>query len=309
MSSDLQVAMLTYAIGNYADETVLQNLACENRGVFYRAPDHADLGAIMSKYFLYFALGSRQCTVRWIEYKDWITGTPLMAGCLPFYSPTETAAIAPVRGVSCVDLNMIVPVAQMKEHPHYTEFACQTDFSSRQCAALYLRDCDLAAMRAEAGSTCPSDRSCTASDGYCVDPTCKDNPSFRDSKGYYCDQWVGENCQQAFFLFGYSHEEQDKILQNCPHSCLQCARATHPVNCTDECTGESGNVLCRERITGGDPFAPEPSEKVEAEHLNGQSERSDNSETNGNSDDVGTTVSYCGNFGVTVSLFFLAQSI
>jgi uncharacterized protein YegL len=244
MSSDLQVAMLTYAIGGGADETVLQRLACENRGVFYRAPDGADLGAIMSKYFLYFATGSRSCTVRWIEYEDWITQTPLMAGCLPFYSPTETAAVAPLRGVSCVDLNMVVPLERMKQHAMYSEFACQTDFSSRQCAALYLRDCDLAAMRAEEGSTCPSDRTCTDSDGYCIDPKCKDNPSFRDSRGYYCDQWVGEHCQQATTL-GYSQEDQEKILLNCPHSCLQCARATSTSDCADECTGVSGNVQCR----------------------------------------------------------------
>jgi hypothetical protein len=295
MSSELQVAMLTYAIGNGADETVLQNLACENRGVFYRAPDGADLGAIMSRYFLYFALGSRSCTVRWIEYSDWITGTPLMAGCLPFYSPTETAAVAPLRGVSCVDLNMVVPLERMKQHPMYSEFACQTEFSSRQCSALYLRDCDLAAMRAEAGSTCPSDRVCTESDGYCVDPKCKDDPVFRDSKGYYCDQWVGESCQQATTL-GYTQADQDEILQNCPHSCLLCARATHPDDCTDECADVSGNVECRVRITGGDPFGPDPTEEPSGI-------------VNENGDNPGTKVSHCGDFGLPASLFFLAFSI
>jgi uncharacterized protein YegL len=252
-AAELQVAMLTYAIGGDADETVLRNLACENRGVFYRAPEGADLAGIMSKYFLYFALGTRSCNVRWIEYSDWITATPLLAGCLPFYSPTSTNEIGALRGVSCVDLNMVVPLERMKRHPNYNEFQCQTDFTSMSCEALYLRDCDLAAMRAEAGTTCAGDEACSASDGYCVDPTCHDDFTFKDEQGYYCDQWVGEDCAKAEDL-GYSKSNADAIRAACPHSCLQCGRAASAAECHDECAGQTGNIACRERKEGVDLF-------------------------------------------------------
>ena len=43
----------------------------------------------------------------------------------------------------------------MKKHPSFSEFQCQTDFVSQSCEALYLRDCDLAAMRQDAGNQSP----------------------------------------------------------------------------------------------------------------------------------------------------------
>jgi hypothetical protein len=254
-ASELQVAMLTYAIGNDADETVLKKVACENRGVFYKAEEGRDLGAIMSKYFLYYALGTRSCNVRWIEYLDWITDEPLLAGCLPFYSPTTTPETSALRGVSCVDMNMVVPLVTMKKHPSFSEFQCQTDFVSQTCEALYLRDCDLAAMRQDAGNQCPGDRSCTQGDGFCVDPTCHDDNMFKDSKGFYCDQWVGEDCEKATQM-GYSQADQANILSNCPHSCLKCGRTASVEDCKNECDGQTGNVICRKRIKGEDMDDP-----------------------------------------------------
>ena len=62
------------------------------------------------------------------------------------------------------------------------------------CEALYLRDVDLADIRASAPAAqmCPGDTPgvYTADDGYCVDPACRDTPNYMDAKGYTCDQWV-----------------------------------------------------------------------------------------------------------------------
>jgi hypothetical protein len=155
-----------------------------------------------------------------------------------------------------VDLNMVVPLETMKQHPMYDEFQCQTDFVSRSCEALYLRPCDLAAMRAEAGMTCDGDKACAAADGYCVDPTCRDDPIFKDEKGFYCDQWVGEDCARAAEDYGYSQANEEQILAKCRHSCLLCTRAASPSECHDECAGQTGNVVCRDRITGVDVNDP-----------------------------------------------------
>ena len=46
----------------------------------------------------------RFCTVRWSDYTDAVTGTRLLAGCLPVYDQGTQE----VRGVTCADLNMVV---------------------------------------------------------------------------------------------------------------------------------------------------------------------------------------------------------
>jgi hypothetical protein len=250
--------VLTYAIGDGAEEEVTKRLACENRGVFYKVSDGGDLGSIMSKYYLYFALGSRSCTVRWVEYEDAITKELLLAGCLPFYSTDyESDEKGMLRGVSCVDVNMVAPLSKIKTSPTYDQFQCMTRVVSMQCEALYLRDCDLQAMRAAVGSTCPGDKPCTGADGYCIDPTCKDDITYVDPQGYFCDQWVGDDCTKAYPEWNYkSQAEEDEILRRCPYSCMQCARLTSPGPCEEStCENVTGNVGCRNRPMGLDEGA------------------------------------------------------
>merc|ERR1719171_2234083 len=110
------------------------------------------------------------------------------------------------------------------------------------CEPLYLRDVDLADIRAHTDSaeTCPGDTpgQYSASDGYCVDPDCNDNIAFVDVKGYHCDQWVGEDCTRAYDDFkdwGYTQEDEDAIVANCPYSCLQCSRKSSQADCNMNC--------------------------------------------------------------------------
>jgi hypothetical protein len=248
--------MLTYAIGNGAAEEVVRQLACDNRGVFYKIPDGGDVMHIMSNYFLYFATGSRTCTVRWVEYPDWVTGEELLAGCLPFYSKPESEEKGKLKGVSCMDMNMVVPLETIKRASEYSKFQCMIEAVSRQCEALYLRDCDLAEMRAAVGSTCPGDSYCGSGDGSCVEPSCVDDITYKDSQGYFCDQWVGDDCTKAYPEWkdwGYTQADEDEILYRCPYSCMQCTRESDPAVCSAAtCDGITGNVGCRERIVGGD---------------------------------------------------------
>ena len=74
-----------------------------------------------------------------------------------------------------------------------------------------------------------------------------------DSKGWYCDQWVGDDCNKVASWEGYSQADQDEILRKCPYSCLQCERLSSPQPCDEmTCDGVTGNVGCRERIEGID---------------------------------------------------------
>ena len=113
------VALLTYAIGSGAATEITKKLACDNRGIFYKVQDGADLKKIMSNYYLYFATGSRSCTVRWVSYDDSITGNEMLAGCLPFYSSMDSAEKGHLRGVSCVDVSLVVPLRTVKQASEY----------------------------------------------------------------------------------------------------------------------------------------------------------------------------------------------
>jgi hypothetical protein len=250
----LSIALFTYALGDGADTTITKNLACQNRGIFYNIPDRGNVAGIMSSYFQYFAYGTRTCSVRWIEYRDTITNSNLLAGCLPFYGTSETQGKAPLRGVGCVDLNVVADLDEVKRQATYPAFQCQLEQISMMCEPLYLRDVDLADIRAsfEAAETCPGDTpgQYGAGDGYCVDPECVDNIAYVDRHGYHCDQWVGEDCTLAvedFGAWGYTQADEDAIVANCPYSCLQCSRKQSLEQCTSSCDDYSGNVPCMER--------------------------------------------------------------
>jgi hypothetical protein len=248
---ELSVAMFTYAIGSGADATVMKKLACDNRGIFYTIPDGGDLEGIMSSYYQYFALGTRTCAVRWIEYQDSITASTLLAGCMPFYSPTTSQKTPPLRGVSCVDLNVVAPLDLVKKQATYKEFYCQTSQISEMCEALYLRDVDLAHIRSDTPSAemCDGDSlSFTPDMGYCVDPTCKDDLTYKDKDGYYCDQWVGEICTDAVETWGFSQADEDALVKACPYSCLQCGRKASVDECVQNCEEVTGNIPCMNRI-------------------------------------------------------------
>jgi hypothetical protein len=157
-------------------------------------------------------------------------------------------------GVSCVDMNVVVPVATIKGDPQYSLFECMIQAVSQQCEALYLRDCDLAELREAVGSTCSGDRVCSpSSDGYCVDTTCRDDITYKDSQGYYCDQWVGDDCTKAFPEWkdwGYTQADEDEILAKCPYSCKLCQRMSSADECDGAtCDGVTANVGCRDRIS------------------------------------------------------------
>jgi hypothetical protein len=274
-SEALYVALFTYAVGSGADIEKPKKMACQNHGIFYKVEDGADLGSIMSKFFLYFAKGVQSCTVRWTEYDDIISKKTLLAGCLPFYGPNNENPPSgrPFRGVSCMDINVVVDLDTVKADSNYEAFKCQTDQVSKQCAALYLRDCDLAQLRADSGpdSVCTAahggtpDSVCTVDDGYCVSPTCKDNLDYKDQADFACDGWVGDNCfklADEFAEWGYTMKDQEEILRECPYSCLACDRETSLAPCETDCDLTPGNVPCRGPIDMSDGTEGEDSSTI-----------------------------------------------
>ncbi len=88
---------------------------CEG-GLFHSIPDNGDLPTAMANYYSVFASGLQSCDLRWIKYADVVTGTELLAGCLPVFERSSGATCdtssgggdaAHLLGVTCMDINMI----------------------------------------------------------------------------------------------------------------------------------------------------------------------------------------------------------
>ena len=57
--------------------------------------------------------------------------------------------------------------------------------------------------------------------GHWASQECADNPQFIDNFGFLCQNWWGNDCNTAT-SFGYSPDQRDEILINCPAACGIC---------------------------------------------------------------------------------------
>ena len=84
-------------------------------GLFHSVPDNGDLPTAMANYYSVFATGLQSCDLRWIKYADVVTGTELLAGCLPVFERSSGATCdtsgggggGDLLGVTCMDMNII----------------------------------------------------------------------------------------------------------------------------------------------------------------------------------------------------------
>ena len=238
------VSLFTYALGSGADTSVTRRLACENKGIFYKLPDHADLSTEMSRYYEYFASGVEFCTPSFTRYQDVVTGSELWPACLPSYD--RSSGERELLGVGCMDLNVMADLNRMKKEDYWKDFVCKLSDLTKQCHQLDLSECRLEKLRKAAGpeSSCTSEsfNSCT-----CWDPKCQDNENFLDELGYFCDTWVGDDCTRAIEDWGYTAKGQESVLQQCRRSCGTCPRGPCQTSC--EGVGKLSSSPCRSELT------------------------------------------------------------
>merc|ERR1711957_352364 len=117
--------------------------------------------------------------------------------------------------------NIWVKASDIKASTGYEDFICKASDISKMCRPTYLEECHLENLRKEY-----NDQSVCASAGdtcRCSDPDCKDDPTFIDEKGYYCDSWVGDSCEvDKIKKFDYSDQAAKKIQEKCKRSCGMC---------------------------------------------------------------------------------------
>eukprot|EP00440_Ansanella_granifera_P038361 gb/GFBE01041622.1/.p1 GENE.gb/GFBE01041622.1/~~gb/GFBE01041622.1/.p1 ORF type:complete len:735 (+),score=169.57 gb/GFBE01041622.1/:1-2205(+) len=223
LATQYHAVIFTYALGSGADASVSKRLACDNNGIFYPVPDNADLATVMADYYKYFADGQQSCTPSFVEYTDAVTGTSLVAGCLPMYDRTNPRPA--LLGVSCMDINMLADVEQLKKAESWAETISIASDVSKKCRPIDMSECHLQKLRLKysAESVCPAGPSVNANTKCpCLEQGCSDDPDFIDEKGYFCDTWVGDSCDQASSVFGYSAAGEAQVKSKCRHSCGLC---------------------------------------------------------------------------------------
>jgi len=227
-SEELDAVIFTYALGSGADTSVTKRLACENRGIFYQVADNADLGKVMASYYEYFAMGQESCDMSFVQYDDAVTGKELIAACLAMY---DRGDIQPsLLGVTCMDLNMMADVAAMERKAGWHEMISIASDMSKKCRPLDLKECHRQKLRLKHSTEHNSNSVCsgqqvptTNTDCDCKEAGCKDNPTFVDGMGYYCDTWVGDTCDYTTGAsWGYTTAQMDEVKQQCQHSCGLC---------------------------------------------------------------------------------------
>ena len=96
----------------------------------------------MANYYAVFASGLKSCDLRWVEYTDIVTGTDLLAGCLPIFEIASSDTTcggasaggdsAHLLGVTCMDINMIADLPTLRQHAEYPAFRQQMQASRRR---------------------------------------------------------------------------------------------------------------------------------------------------------------------------------
>merc|ERR1719215_2184270 len=168
------------------------------------------------------------CSGSWVEYASATGGHTLYAGCMAMYDRTVPTPV--LLGVSCMDLNLFADVSEMKGNAGWNYFKCVASNMTKMCRQVDLTDCHRQKIRLaySQSSVCEatySDFQDVTQDTVCpcTDQSCVDDLDFVDAKNYFCDTWVGDDCQNPNPTWGYSSDDMEEVRRKCPRSCGLCA--------------------------------------------------------------------------------------
>ena len=156
------VRIMTYALGNGAEQATCKRLACENHGVFSAVGDNQNLAVVMASYYKVFAAGrsrADQCKVSWTNYPGAVTPVEFMSACLPVFKTAAAAATCEARtmqgsfadllGVVCMDSNIMATLPDLAGESDWDSWYQQTVIQRAcQCPTLTLGHDELEALRA-----------------------------------------------------------------------------------------------------------------------------------------------------------------
>jgi len=164
------VVILTYSFGEEADDRLPRQIACQNDGIWYPVKKEDQIEDTMAKYYGLFAAGIDSDSVRWVEYTDAITGTQLLAGCLPAYDRSQSIPL--LIGVSCMDINVIISFDTLMTKPTYQQMREKMEKVTKQCPTIKYAKNTLQQLRLQVSerSVC---KACDMTDEGCADDRIK----------------------------------------------------------------------------------------------------------------------------------------
>lgn len=166
------VVILTYSFGEEADDRLPRQIACQSGGIWYPVKQKDQIEDTMANYYSLFAVGIDSDTVRWVEYTDMITGTQLLAGCLPAYDRSQSIPV--LIGVSCMDINVIISLDTLYMKPTYQEMRDKMAGVTKKCPTIKYAENTLQQLR----MTVSEKSVCKACD--LTDEGCEDSPKNAD---------------------------------------------------------------------------------------------------------------------------------
>ena len=103
----------------------------------------------MASYYEYYVAAQDTCNVIWIEYLDAITGKLLLTGCTAIHDYTDPFR-RELLGVTCLDLNVVVPLELIKTCSEYQSFVDAIRRNSGKCSGFVIREEQINQLRQKA---------------------------------------------------------------------------------------------------------------------------------------------------------------
>ena len=113
----------------------------------------------------------KPCKLRWTKYNDYYTGKELLGACLASFELESSGAktscngglsglgergdwrVPKLIGVGCVDMNLVVNLTTLMDHPEYNEFWAEVESDMKACPLKTLTEAQMETLRSEAGSS------------------------------------------------------------------------------------------------------------------------------------------------------------
>ena len=97
---ELDVHVMTYALGDGADASVTKQLACSASGISHVISDTSgdQLANAMASYYKLLSPMLSPCQTRWVTYTDSLTGTELLAACIAAFETLDGSILSSCEG-------------------------------------------------------------------------------------------------------------------------------------------------------------------------------------------------------------------
>lgn len=199
--------IFTYSLGEGADITRPQKIACANGGVWAKVASNPL--SEMSQYFEFLATGITNSQVRWTTpYYDAMGLGQMVTGAVPIYDRSGSTPI--LIGVAGADIPLSTAPGDV------AGFFAELDTRGKACPTLNLTVCQMQQLRARTGYTCPNERSlssCQSSEELEIIKTCA--ASGKTSSSLTVGQVICEQPTRANQAWG-SNAEAMCCPQPCP---------------------------------------------------------------------------------------------